>query len=460
MNAQKRAFPDIETDEIRLRHKLIMAIMLPALAENLLATLVSLADTAMVSVVGDDAIAAVGLVTQPRFIVFSAFYALGTGASALIARAKGRDDRDEACRALVQSILMCLGITVLMCAVMAFWAEGLIRFIAGAKISEGTIRMALEYFNIQIWGFPALGLTAIINGALRGTGNTRAAFVSNAVANIVNVILNWLLIAGNLGFPRLEVAGASLATVIGQCAGLGVCLVIIFRNREFLHVGRGGPMIPDMPLIRRIWRIGFPSLIEQVIMRAGILVFTMIVTSLGDDPYTAHIIAMNIQSLSFTTGMAFGTAAMTLTGQCLGRARQDLARWYTARSNAFGYIVSFLVAVLLFFGGTALAGFFTDSPDIQELAGGVLKIIAVANPLSNARFVYNNALRGAGDARFTAVNTFVGILLVRPLVAALLVFAWPLGLTGVWIALISDALICFFLAKVRWARGKWAKIRV
>ena len=460
MAISKAAMPDIETDEIRLRHRLIFLIMLPALAENLLSSLVSLADTAMVSVVGDAAISAVGLVTQPRFIVFSAFYALGTGASALIARSKGKGDREEACRALKQSILMCLAISALMCLIMAFGAEGLIRFIAGANIAEGTIQMALAYFRIQIWGFPALGLTAIINGALRGTGNTGAAFTSNAVANVVNVVLNYLLIAGNFGFPRMEVAGASLATVIGQCAGLVVSLSIVCRKKEFLHIRLGGRFTPDGLMLKRIWRIGFPSLIEQVIMRVGIMAFTLIVTSLGDDPYTAHIIAMNIQSLSFTTGMAFGTSAMTLTGQSLGRSRPDLARWYTARSNAFGYIVSFLVAALLFFGGTFLAGLFTQSLHIQLLAGGVLRIIALANPTSNARFVYNNALRGAGDARFTAVNTFVGILLIRPLVAALLVYVFPIGLTGVWIALISDAVICFILARVRWQRGKWALIQV
>ena len=118
------------------------------------------------------------------------------------------------------------------------------------------------------------------------------------------------------------------------------------------------------------------------------------------------------------------------------------------------------MAALLFFGGTFLAGLFTQSLHIQMLAGGVLRIIALANPTSNARFVYNNALRGAGDARFTAVNTFVGILLIRPLVAALLVYVFPIGLTGVWIALISDAVICFFLARIRWQRGKWALIQV
>ena len=460
MAISKAAMPDIETDDIRQRHRLIFAIMLPALAENLLSSLVSLADTAMVSVVGDAAISAVGLVTQPRFIVFSAFYALGTGASALIARSKGKGDRREACTALTQSVLMCLAISALMCLVMIFWSEGLIRFIAGANIAEDTIQMALTYFRIQIWGFPSLGLTAIINGALRGTGNTRAAFTSNAVANVVNVVLNYLLIAGNLGFPRMEVAGASLATVIGQCAGLVVSLSIVCRKKEFLYIRLGGPMKPNGPMLKRIWRIGFPSLIEQVIMRVGIMAFTIIVTSLGDDPYTAHIIAMNIQSLSFTTGMAFGTSSMTLTGQSLGRSRADLARWYTARSNALGYIVSFLVAALLFFGGTFLAGLFTQSLHIQMLAGGVLRIIALANPTSNARFVYNNALRGAGDARFTAVNTFVGILLIRPLVAALLVYVFPIGLTGVWIALISDAVICFFLARIRWQRGKWALIQV
>lgn len=456
----KKKVIDIETENIKDRNQLILHLMWPALCENLLSTLVSMADTVMVSSLGTSAINAVGLCTQPRFIVFSAFMALGTGTTALVARAKGAGNREEANHALRQSLLMAAGVVLLVCVAMLLWYQPLIRFIAGKNIAEDTIQLAFDYFRVQIYGFPTLGLTYIINAALRGSGNTRAAFYSNGLANVVNVVFNYLLINGHLGCPALGVEGASIATVIGQSVAFAICLYWVLDGKNFVSLrGRGGKRF-DMHMIRRISRIGTPALIEQVIMRVGMMLFTLIVTSLGDISYATHIIGMNIQSLSFTTGMSFGIAATTLTGQTLGRKRPDLARWYVREAIRMGYVLSFLVALVLFFFGGKLAGMYSNEAQVLALAATVLKIIAVANPLSNTRFVYNAALRGAGDARFTAISTFLGIVVIRPLIAFLLVFVIKLDLIGVWIALISDALLCYGLAKWRWKSGKWAMIRV
>ncbi len=451
---------DIETQIEKERNILILKLMWPALLENILATLVSMADTIMVSALGTFAVSAVGLCTQPRFIVFSAFMALGTGTTALVARAKGARDEKEANTILMQSMIMAAAIVLLVSAVMLVWHQPLIRFIAGANISEESIHMAYDYFRIQIYGFPVLGLTFIFNAALRGAGNTRAAFYSNSLANVVNVIFNYLLINGKFGFPRMEVAGASLATVIGQCAGFAMVLYLLMAKKQYITLRSGLPLKPDMKTIRRIAKIGMPALFEQLAMRIGMMLFTLIVTSLGDTSYATHIIAMNIQSMSFTTGMSFGTAATTLTGQSLGRKREDLARWYTARAIRFGYILSFLVAVILFFFGGLISRAYSKEAEILALAASVLRIVALANPISNTRYVYNASLRGAGDSRFTAVSTFLGILVVRPLLAYILVFIVKLDLIGVWIALVSDALVCYALGKWRWKQGKWAALKV
>ena len=458
--AKKGHVIDIETEHIGERNRLILQLMWPALCENVLATLVSMADTIMVSALGTSAINAVGLCTQPRFIVFSAFMALGTGTTALVARAKGAGNREEANHALRQSLLLALGIVLLVCVAMLLWYQPLIRFIAGKNISEETIRDAFDYFRVQIYGFPLLGLTFIMNAALRGAGNTRAAFYSNSASNIVNVIMNYLLIQGHFGCPALGVEGASIATVIGQGVAFLFCLYWLLGGKQFVSLKGNLDLKPDGHMIRRVSRIGTPALLEQVIMRVGMMLFTLIVTSLGDISYATHNIAMNIQSMSFTTGMAFGIAATTLTGQTLGRKRPDLSRWYTRQAIRMSYVLSFVVAAVMFFFGGKIAGVYSQDARVLALAAVVLRVIAVANPLSNTRFVYNSALRGAGDARFTAVSTFLGIVVIRPLVAVILVFGLKMDLLGVWIALVSDALLCYGLGKWRWATGKWAEIKV
>jgi putative MATE family efflux protein len=422
-----------------------------------------MADMIMVASLGAYAIGAVGLVTQPRFVMLAAFMALNVGSTAMVSRFKGAKDRESANLVLRQSLVMTLGITLLLCLSMFAGGETLVRFLAGGNISEEMIQGALSYLRVQVYGFPTLSLTFTINAVLRGTGNTRAAFYNTTVSNLVNVFFNYCLIGGNFGFPALGVTGASIATVIGQCAALGMALHKALGGREFVRLELRKLFHIDFAVMRRILNVGFPALAEQVVMRTGMMLFTVIITSLGDRPYAAHMIAMNLQQISFMTGMAFGAAATTLVGQCLGRARADLARIYVKMTQNLSYIVSIGVALLLFFGGGLIASLYSDDRELARLAANMLRIIAVANPLSNARFVYMAALRGAGDSRFAAAATFVGVLVIRPLISLALIspyLPFGLGLAGIWIALSSDGVACFFLSRTRFLKGKWETIRV
>ena len=451
---------DIEVESKSQRRKLIVALTWPALAENFLTSLMSMVDMMMVGGLGAYAISAVGLATQPRFILLSAFMAMSIGTTALVARCKGARDPVGANSALQQSIIITVVMTAVLGVVMLFCTDPLIRWIAGTELSEKAIQEGITYFKIQVYGFPTMSLTFTINAALRGAGNTKASFYNNTVANVVNVILNYCLIGGNFGFPRMEVAGASIATVIGQAIGMVLAIYTVARGKWYVKLSFRKRWKIDFSMIARIVRIGIPSLIEQVIMRAGMLWFTVIVTALGELAYSAHMVAMNILQLSFTTGMAFGTAATTLVGQCLGRKRADLALIYVKKTQNMGYIVSTVIALAMFISGQQLAGLYSKDMAIIVLAADMLKIIALSNPISNARFVYVSALRGAGDARYMAVITFIGILLVRPVVSLILVNVFDMGLSGVWIALVSDSLLCFVLSLVRYKGGKWVSIKV
>ena len=341
---------DIEVATMAGKRRLIFDLTWPALAEQLLASLVSIVDTIMVASLGAYAISAVGLVTQPRFLLLAAFMALNVGSTALVARLKGARERENACLALCQSLIMTVAFTATICVIMWGCYAPLIRLLAGDNISEQTILAAHTYFRIQIIGFPTLSITFCINSILRGVGNTRASFYTNMTSNLVNVFFNYCMIGGNLGFPKLGVAGASLATVIGQCSALCIALYTIGRGREYVVFKSAYLRRIDLGIIRRILRIGVPAFAEQAIMRVGMMLFTMIVTSLGDSSYASHMIAMNIQMLSFSTGMAFGTAATTLMGQSLGRIRADLAKLYVRMTQNIALVVSIIVAVAMYVG--------------------------------------------------------------------------------------------------------------
>ena len=455
--------PDIEDASATGKRRIIISLTWPALAENLLASLVSMIDMIMVSALGTFAISAVGLVTQPRFILLAAFMALNVGSTAMVARFKGAREQENACKVLNQSLLITAGITVCVIILMLFAGEPLIRFLAGSNISEQTVQAAIVYLRIQVYGFPTLSFTFCINAILRGAGNTRAAFYNNAVANVFKIFFNFCLIDGNFGFPALGIAGASVSSVIAQTSALCMAVFAVARGREYITFKLKMLLHADFAMIRRIMNIGVPALVEQVIMRTGMMLFTVIVTSLGDNPYASHMIAMNVQMLSFTTGMAFGITATTLVGQCLGRLRADLAKIYVKITQNINMIISVAVSVLMFAFAEWITSMYSDEAEIIRLAALMLRIIAIVNPISNARFVFISALRGAGDSRFAAVVTFIGVILVRPVIGYGLItqyLPFQLGLLGVWIGLTSDSVVCYIVSKLRYARGVWANIQV
>ena len=454
---------DIEVSSDSGKRRLIFDLTWPSLAENVLASLISIVDMIMVSSLGAYAINAIGLVTQPRFVLLACFMALSVGSTAMVARFKGANDRENACMVLNQSLLMTTALTIIMCAVMYISGEPLIRFIAGANITEQTIQAALVYFRIQIIGFPTLSLTFCINSILRGIGNTRASFYTNAAANVVNIFFDYCLIGGHFGFPAWGIAGASFESIIAQGTALCMAIYIVRSGKSYVDFRVSMLTRVDMGMIRRVLRIGLPAFGEQAIMRVGMMLFTIIVTSFGEDTYASHMIAMNIQMLSFTTGMAFGTAATTLMGQCLGRVKADLAKIYVKMTQNLSMIVSIIVSILLFAGGSLIASLYSKEAHIIKLAADMLKIIAVVNPISNARFVFVSALRGAGDSRFAAVVTFVGVLLLRPAISLLLImsaFPFKMGLAGVWLGISIESVVCYIMARARYRRGKWAAIEV
>ena len=122
--------------------------------------------------------------------------------------------------------------------------------------------------------------------------------------------------------------------------------------------------------------------------------------------------------------------------------------------------MSVVISCVLLLCGRFLASLYSADAYVQENAAHVLGIVALSNPLSNARFVYNYALRGAGDSRYTAVSTTLGILIARPLLAAIFVYGLHMNLVGLWLALVSDAVICGILGMVRWHSSHWEKIKL
>lgn len=200
----------------------------PSVVESFFVAFVGMVDSMMVSKLGSYAVAAVGLTTQPKFVGLAMFIAINVAVSALVARRKGQDDRADANRVLMTALLFVLFSGAIVSVLCVAFAEPIIRF-AGSE--SDTHDSAVEYFRIIMGCILFNIITLVINAAQRGSGNTKISMRTNLTSNVVNVIGNYLLINGNLGFPALGVRGAAIATVIGSAVACGMAVFSLFGKK-------------------------------------------------------------------------------------------------------------------------------------------------------------------------------------------------------------------------------------
>lgn len=331
--------------------------------------------------------------------------------------------------------------------------------IAWPSLVELTLTQLASMVDLMMVGqLGPWALTSTITATLRGVGNSKTAMIYNAAANILNVFFNYMLIYGHFGAPRMEVAGASLATIIGQYCAMFMAFYAVMNGRQYLVLRFKDGFKPNKTEIGKIVDIGAPAMVEQLVMRAGMIIYTRTVAGLGTLAYAVHQVCMNIQSLSFMNGQAFAVSATSLSGQSLGRKRHDMAQAYISRTRKLGMCVSiFLGVIFFFFGGQIVALYSGGDQSLVDLGGKIMMFVALVQPFQSSQLILAGALRGAGDTKVTAVITFLTVLLVRPALAIFAINVLGMGLEGAWVALVIDQILRSLLVLLRYNSGAWKR---
>jgi putative MATE family efflux protein len=382
---------------------------------------------------------------------------INVGATAMVARYKGAGDRERANGIVRQSLLLTFFFTIFVSALFFIFSEPIIKFM-GAE--EGLVLAeATKYLQIQAAGFITLALTATITAVLRGVGNSRSALIYNTVANIVNVFFNWVLIYGKLGAPMLGVAGASLATVIGQAVAMAMAFAGITKKNGYLSLSFKG-FKPDWEALGQISSIGFPVMLERIVMRVGMVAYAKMVASLGTVMLATHQICVNVMQLSFVSIEGCQVAVTSLVGQSIGRKRSDMAQAYSVRCRRVGIGLAVATGLLFFFGGRLLISLYLDRGDPHwdvVMASGVaiLRILAFYQPFQSTQFILAGVLRGAGDTKATAIIYLITVMIIRPISAAIFIYIFNWGLVGGWLSMGVDQVLRYLLILWRFNSGKW-----
>jgi len=448
-----------ESTAMLLRRLVLLSA--PVLVEHVLHMVVGLTDTYLANHVNTDAAAAtaaVGTIAYVLWFIGLAVGAIGTGSTAIIARATGARHRRLANSVCGQSVTAAVALGLILAVVMYLAAPYIAKLSGLSPVAQG---YATSYLRTMSIAMPFTTLMFIANSCLRGAGDTITPAASMVVVDIVNVVCSVSLVRGLGPLPEMGFEGIAAGTMIAYFVGGSIQFVNLLRGRGgvrlYLHRLR-----PDWVRMKRILRIGLPSGAESLL---GWLANFAVVTVVNRIDATsvsaaAHINAVRLESLSYLGGYAVATAASTLVGQSLGMKDPHRATKVAYLSYAVGGGGMVLVGLSFIFGSHAYASAISEDPQIVDLTARCLFIAGFIQFAFAAALVFGGALRGAGDTAGVMVRSLISVLGVR-LPGVLIVGLWMgWGVTGIWLVLCAELVVRGLLIYARFAAGRWKRVNV
>lgn len=436
----------------------------PVLVEQSLLYLVGLSDTLLTGrYLSEDYLAAVTVASYLLWFLGSILTVVSVGATALVARRMGANQRARAEQVCQQAMVLALLVGTVTAAAGAVFSPSIARLM---NLSGTSASAAVLYLRIVLAILPLLACTTVGIACLRGAGDTRTGMWIMILVNTVNVALSWSFVRGFGPFPRIGFPGIALGTAAAEGLGGLIVLAVLAKGRSGLHLTWRG-LQPIGSEIAGILRISLPAAGESLTNIICQIWFLGLINRLGVVATAAHGVAIRCEAIAFLTITAFGVAASTLTGQYLGAERPDLASRAARTAWLMGVFTLSAVGILIYAYADSMFGLFLggQKQNVAEMGAPVLRIVAFAMPGLATINVLSGALRGAGDTRWPWLFVLMGYLAVRiPLTLWLSSpqtqggLGW--GLQGAWIAMFADLYVRSTLLASRFLQGGWRLTRV
>lgn len=434
--------------------KEVLEIVLPAVVDVFVQTLLVAIDMMMVGYLGSASISAIGIGSAPFNTVIPGIMAVGTGVSALVSRAYGANDKEEAKKASVQSLFIVTVLVLLIIFIFLTFSNQIVNLVARNKLEN--LGDALSYYKILTLLFLPAGFNIVFFNIFRAIGKTKIPMIQNCFCLVINVFLNYVFIF----ILKMGVTGAAIATVISVLSKTFMSFYIVFlKKSEWVSISKEDIKF-NFQMVKRISKISIPAAIEQLALRFGMLIFEIMIISLGSLSYASHKIASTAEAFSFSLGFAFSFAATALVGQELGKdsPKNAMRKAYICMSMAF--IVMTVMGSLFFIIPNLFVVLFTKEIDVRILASSALRVVSICQPFLAITMVLSGALRGAGATKSVLLVTFLGIFLIRIPTTYLFLNVFNTGLLGAWVVMTIDLAFRSILIFSIFKRGSWQYLKV
>ena len=421
--------------------------------EQVLSITVGLADTIMVSSVGEAAVSGVSLVDMLNVLIINIFSALATGGAVVVAQLLGARERKRACDASRQLYLVVIVISLIIAVLIMLFRVPLLRLLFGS-IEDDVMDSALTYLTVSVFSYPILAIYNAGAALFRAQGNSRISMLIAGLINVVNLIGNSILIY----VLKWGVAGAALSSVFSRGVAAVVITMLLLHPDHPVTLRTGTRFRPELPLIRRILQIGIPNGLENSLFQLGRILVVSMIALFGTTQIAANAVANNLDAVAVIPGQAMSLAMITVVGQCIGAGDIPQARRMANKLMKITYLINGACCLLTIAATPLVLKIYNMSPEAISLGMTLLFIHnGCAMLIWPASFTLPNVLRAANDVRYPMVCSVASMMLLRLASGYVLGVMCNLGAIGIWIAMVADwacRSICFFLRfrGTRWLR--------
>ena len=450
--------PDGQTSDSSRLFRQIILLASPLILQNLSQTLLGVIDTYFVSRIGTEALAAVGLASVLYFAVLLLFRSTANSTVVFVGRAHGEKD-DAKVGDVVWRALNMVGWFALPILAMPWLFTLLIGLMAPPD--EPLVReLGTQYLQIVSWAILPIMFSAVVWAFLVGRGDSRTPMILAWVTVLANIFLDWVLVLGNLGAPRLGVAGAAYATVLANVLNAIISAGILWQPKHRLQFKTGKARVVAWREVWKALKIGLPLGMGDFMEIASFSLFFAFLARLGTEILAANQLALQYVSISFTLGIAIGMATSSLVAQYLGAQQPDVAEQVGYRAVLVAMVAMGLIGLGYLVAPDRLLGFFTDDPIVIEAGVTVLRLVALYQVFEAVGIVLAGALNGAGDTSFTMwTRTILAWGMFIPLSWAM-IFVWDAGVWGAWVAALVYLACLAAVYLFRFRAGGWKRIEL
>ena len=435
--------------------KRIMEFSVPMLLGNIAQQLYNTADTVIVGIyVGDNALSAVGSASPILNLLLALFVGIATGAGIVISQCFGAKDRVG----LSKNIGNCITLTFVATVLIMIFGPMITRPMLDLLDTPASIiDWCAQYLNIFFWGCAGFFFYNMLSGVLRGLGDSMSALGFLLLAAALNVVLDLVFVAGF----KMGVPGVALATVIAQSISAVFCFIKLMRMSDIFDLN-WSTLRFDKTISGRIIQIGVPSGVTQAIMAGSMMVVQSLTNSMGEMVIAANVIIMRVDGFAMMPNFSFGQAMSVYTGQNVGAGKWDRVHDGVKQGSIIGLVFAAAITAVLLFLNKYLFAIFTSTTALIDLAGRMMRIMAVGYIAISVTQVLGGVLRGAGDTVTPMWISIISTVLLRVPVAYGLAFltrseqfphghpyALSISLLVAWVMGMVMSVIAFRFGKVR-----------